>query len=275
MVLGKGKHADEMSFVEHLEALRWHIIRSLVAVVLVAIVAFLNRHIVFDVIVLAPKNPDFFSYQALCWLSNNLSLGDALCITNIDFMLQNVDMAGQFLTHMKVSFVAGIIVAFPYIFWEFWRFVRPALYEKEQKSARGLVFVCSTLFLAGVAFGYFIITPFSVNFLGNYQVSEQVYNEINLGSFISIITMISLASGIIFELPVASYLLSKIGLLTPAFMKKYRKHAFIVILILSAVITPPDITSQIIISIPIVILYEVSIWISKRVNDKFEKEMAN
>lgn len=264
-----------MSFIEHLEALRWHIIRSLVAVTLLAIVAFINRHIVFDLIILAPKNADFVSYHAMCWLSNNLSLGDALCIQDLDFKLQNIDMSGQFLTHMKVSFFAGIIVAFPYIFWEFWRFIQPALYDKERKHARGIVAICSGLFFIGVLFGYYVVTPFSVNFLGNYQVSEEVFNQINLGSFINLVTMICLASGIIFELPVVSYVLSKIGLLTPQFLRKYRKHAIIAILFVGAVITPPDVTSQVVISIPILVLYEISIWISKRVNDKFEAKMRS
>lgn len=267
------KSPDEMSFLEHLEALRWHILRSLVAIISVGVVVFLAKDFVFDEIIFAPKRLDFLSYRALCWLSNSLQLGSALCIDAIQFSVVNLDMAGQFVTHIKVSFILGLVVAFPYVFWEFWRFIQPALYEEELQHARGLVWVCSFLFTTGVLFGYYIITPFSVNFLGSYRVSEEVASNINLGSYINVIAMISLAAGIIFELPVAAYLLSKIGLLTPEFMRQYRKHAFIITLVVSAVITPPDVTSQIIISIPILILYEISIRISARVNRKYQERM--
>lgn len=268
-----GKNPNQLNFVEHLEALRWHLVRSLIAVGAVASVAFLFKDFVFNDIIFAPKNLDFPTYRALCWLSNQLQLGATLCIDDIDFVLQNVDFPGQFLMHIKVSFIGGLVVAFPYIFWEFWRFVKPGLHEGEIQHTRGIVFICSILFTIGVLFGYYVITPFSVNFLGNYHVSEQVKNEINLGSYIAVITMIALASGIIFELPMVSYLLSKIGLLTPEFLRTYRKHAFVIILALSAIITPPDVTSQVLICIPIVILYEVSIHISKRVNRKREQEL--
>ncbi len=268
------KSADEMSFLEHLEALRWHIVRSLVAVVGVAIVVFVAKDFVFDTIIFGPKQLDFISYRVMCLLSERLSLGDALCMQEIAFTVVNLDMAGQFLTHVKVSLILGFVVAFPYVFWEFWRFVQPALYENELRHARGLVFVCSLLFSIGVLFGYFIITPFSVNFLGGYRVSEEVVSTINLGSYISVIAMISLASGIIFELPVVAWLLSKLGLLTPEFMREYRRHAYVITLVVSAVITPPDVTSQIIIAIPIVFLYEISIGISKRVNDNYKRSQG-
>ena len=273
-ILGKGKKPDEMSFLEHLEALRWHIIRSFIAIVVVGIVAFINKDLVFDEVIFAPSRINFITYVLLCDLSGLLDMGNRLCMQGIQFTIQNLDMAGQFLTHIKVSFTVGFILAFPYIFWEFWRFIKPGLYEKEAKSARGMVFICSILFLLGVLFGYFIITPFSVTFLGSYHVSEQVQNNINLGSYITVISMISLATGIIFELPVVSYLLSKLGILTPELMIKYRKHSIIIILFLGAMITPPDVASQIIISIPILILYEISIRISRRVNKKYQEEMA-
>lgn len=271
--MATNKNPNQLTFIEHLEALRWHLARSLMAIGVVAAALFMLKDFVFDAIIFAPKNLDFATYRVLCWLSVYLQLGSALCIEDINFVLQNVDFPGQFLMHIKVSFVGGLIVAFPYVFWEFWQFIKPGLHEREVKHSRGIVFVCSILFTLGVLFGYYVITPFSVNFLGNYQVSEQVKNEINLGSYIAVITMIALASGIIFELPVVSYLLSKLGLLTPDFLKKYRKHAFIIILALSALITPPDVTSQILISIPILILYEVSIVISRRVNRKREAEL--
>jgi sec-independent protein translocase protein TatC len=273
MAKKSGDKKKDMSFLDHLEALRWHILRSMVAILIVAIVVFVNKTFVFDQIILAPKNLDFFSYRALCKLSILMGMGDKLCLQQIQFSVINLDMAGQFLTHLKISAILGFIVAFPYVFWEFWRFVKPALYEKEKKSARGLVAVCSLLFGFGVLFGYFLITPFSINFLGSYHVSSEVTNTINLGSYISVISMISLASGIIFELPVVAYLLSKLGILTPDLMKKYRKHAFVITLVLAAMITPPDVTSQIIIAVPILVLYEVSIRISARVQKQLEKEM--
>lgn len=264
-----------MTFLEHIEALRWHIIRSMIAIVIIGIVAFVNKRILFDYVILAPKNLDFASYQFLCWLSVKMNMGEALCLTEIPFKIINLDMAGQFLTHIKVSFIMGFIVAFPYVFWEFWRFIKPALYEKERTHTRGLILITSLLFTFGVLFGYFVITPFSVNFLGSYHVSEEVANTINLGSYISVIAMISLAAGIIFELPMIIYFLSKLGLMTPEIMRKYRKHAIILILILSAIITPPDVTSQIIISLPVLLLYEISIGISRRVNRNYEKKQLS
>ena len=180
----------------------------------------------------------------------------------------NISMAGQFSTHITTSIFAGFIVAFPYVFWEFWRFISPALYDSETKIARGVVFFSSVLFLFGVLFGYYVIAPLSVNFLGSYQISNTVANQISLTSFISTVTTVSLANGIIFELPILVYFLTKIGLLTPEFMRIYRKHAMIIILILSAIITPPDISSQILVSFPLIILYEFSIVLSRFLQPK-------
>ena len=174
-------------------------------------------------------------------------------------------MSGQFSTHIFVSIVAGLVISFPYVFWQIWSFVRPALYSNEMKLARGIVFFSSLLFFIGVVFGYYVIAPMSINFLGSYQVSDIVSNNISLGSFINTVTTICLANGIIFELPIVVYFLTKIGFLTPEFMRLYRKHALILTLILSAVITPPDVTSQILVSFPLVILYEFSIRISSQV----------
>lgn len=271
--MSSGKKADDMSFLEHLEALRWHILRSLVVIVLFGIVAFVFKEIVFQKIMLAHLNPQFLSYQALCWISDKMNLGNMLCINSFPFELINTEMAGQFMAHIKVSFTLGFVVAFPYVFWEFWRFIRPGLYENEAHKTRGLVAICTLLFLTGVAFGYFCIAPFSINFLGAYQVDEMVQNRIHLGSFLTIVTMVSIASGIIFELPVVVYFLSKLGILTPDIMRQYRRHAFVIILILSAVITPPDVTSQLIICIPVLVLYEISIGISKRAYAQYEQEL--
>ena len=272
MLFKKQKRADDMSFLEHLEELRWHIVRAMIAIVVIGIVVFLNKNFVFDKIIFGPLKPEFPTYQWLCWLSENLRLGKQLCIEAVPLKIVNLDLAGQFVTHIKVSLIVGLVLSFPYVFWEFWRFIKPALYENEINNMRGLVFITSLLFLVGVAFGYLLITPFSVNFLGSYKVSPDVENTINLGSYITSVSMLALSSGILFELPMVVYFLSKIGLVTPDFMRVYRKHAVVVILVISAVITPPDVTSQVLIAIPIFILYELSINISKRVWKNLEKE---
>ncbi|HYX05684.1 MAG TPA: twin-arginine translocase subunit TatC [Bacteroidales bacterium] len=258
------ENSEDMSFLEHLEELRWHLIRSMIAIIVFAVLAFLFHNFIFDSIIIAPKSPDFFTNRMLCALGKIVHV-DALCINSHPFQLININMSGQFTTHIMVSIFAGFIIAFPYIFYEFWRFLAPALYSNERKYTSGAVFFSSLLFLLGVVFGYFIITPLSVHFLGSYTVSEQVTNQINLTSYISTVASVVLASGIIFELPMLVLFLSKIGLITPAFLKKYRRHAFIVILVVSAVITPPDIFSQILVTLPLVGLYEVSIGISARI----------
>jgi sec-independent protein translocase protein TatC len=264
----------EMSFLDHLEIFRWHLIRSAIAVLFFAIIAFIFKDIVFDVILLGPKDPNFPTYKALCAIAQYLGLKDALCLKESPFTLMNITMSGQFSTHVTTSIFAGFIVAFPYVFWEFWRFIRPALHVNESTMARGIVFFSSVLFLLGVLFGYYVIAPLSVNFLGSYQVSSSVANQITLSSFISTVTTVSFANGIIFELPILVYFLTKIGLLTPEFMRVYRKHAIVVILIFAAVITPPDVTSQILVSLPLIVLYEISIKISARVIKNQKKNTA-
>jgi sec-independent protein translocase protein TatC len=262
MIVGKGKDPNtEMHFLDHLEALRWHLVRSAGAIVIFSLTAFLNPEILFDKIILGAKNPDFLTYRWLCEISNYLTID--LCIKEIPFTLINIDMSGQFTTHMYTSFVAGFILAFPYFIWEMWRFIKPALSQKERMYSRGVVFFSSFLFLMGVLFGYYIISPLSINFLGSYQISAQVANQISLSSFISTVTMLTLASGVVFELPVVIYFLSKIGLVTPKFLRNYRKHSMVVILIIAALITPsPDVTSQILVAVPLFLLYEIGIWVS-------------
>lgn len=271
----KDEHT-EMTFLEHLEELRWHLVRSALAIVVVGVVAFIFKHIVFDVIILGPSQSDFPINRWWCWFGQNSFLHtDVLCINRKPIMLQNIQMAGQFMAHIKISLIAGIVMAFPYVFYEFWRFIRPALYSQEKQVARGAVGAISLLFFLGVAFGYFIICPLSVNFLYNYQVSDLAKNDIQLMSYVSLIASISLAAGILFELPVLVLFLSKIGLLTPEFLKKYRRHAFVLILIVSAIITPPDIFSQILVSLPLVLLYEISIGISKRIVKREHEKAGN
>ncbi len=267
---GKRK-GEEMSFLEHLEELRWVLIRSAVAVSILSVIAFIYKDIIFDKIILAPKSPDFFSNKILCKLGDFIGV-DYMCINSNSFQLTNITMSGQFMTHLSVSFFAGIIVAFPYILNQLWRFIGPALHENERKYARGIVLYCSLLFILGILFGYYVIVPFSINFLGTYSVSDQVQNFITLPSFMSTIVSTVLGCGLVFEFPIIVYFLSKIGVMTPAFMKKYRRHALIVILIVAAIITPPDVFSQIIVTIPLILLYEVSIVISKRIAKERERK---
>ncbi len=262
---------NDMSFLDHLEVFRWHLIRSLFAILVFSVIAFIFKEVVFDLILLGPMNPDFLTYRVLCDISNFLGLNDTLCLKESPFILMNISMSGQFSTHISTSFFAGFIVAFPYVFWEIWSFVSPGLLSSETALARGIVFFSSILFLVGIFFGYYVIAPLSVNFLGSYQVSSMVANQISLSSFVSTVTTVSLVNGIIFELPILVYFLTKIGLLTPEFMRVYRKHAFVGTLILSAIITPPDITSQILVSFPLILLYELSIKISARVIKNQEK----
>jgi sec-independent protein translocase protein TatC len=256
-----------MSFWSHLEELRGHLWRSAIAVFVLSAAAFIAKDIVFDYIILAPKEPYFITNRLFCRLAEALGTA-ALCINQNPVEIINIDLAGQFKTHILVSFVAGIVMAFPYIIWEMWRFIKPALHKDEIASSQGAVFVTSSLFLMGVCFSYFLIAPLTINFLGSYQVSEMVANQVALRSYISTITMVTFATGIVFELPVIVYFLSRIGLLTPEFMRKNRKVAFILILVLSAIITPPDVFSQILVGIPLYVLYEFSIGISRRVVNK-------
>lgn len=258
----------DMSFLDHLEDLRWHLIRATVAVVAIAAVAFLAKGFIFDVIIFGPKSADFVTYKALCTIAKFIGLEESFCFTELPFRIQSRTMAGQFSAHMWTSILAGFIIAFPYIIYEFWKFISPGMRSNERKSARGFIFISSLLFFIGVLFGYYIVTPLSINFLGSYTVSEQVFNDFDLSSYIGLVRTSVIASGLIFELPILIYLLTKIGLVTPEFLKKYRKINLVIVLILSAVITPPDIASQIIVAIPILILYEVSIFISKIVVKK-------
>ena len=264
---------NKMSFLEHLEEMRWRLIRALLAIVVVAILAFIFKGVVFDRIILAPKDPGFITYRFFCALSHRLGLSDALCISTT-FELQNIDMSGQFTSHILVSVVTGLVVAFPYVFYQVWAFVAPGLREKEKGKARGAVLATSVLFFLGVSFGYLLIAPLSVQFFGNYSVSDQVENIIRLNSFISIVTMTTLAGGLVFQLPIAVYFLAELGLVTPDVLRKYRKHSIVGMLIISAVITPPDITSQLLVVLPLIVLYEMSIYIAKIVSARRERRMS-
>lgn len=263
----------EMSFLQHLEVLRWHLMRAAAAVLLFAVVAFLYMDVIFDNIILAPKDPNFITFRAMCAFSRSVLNSDQLCVESTGFELINTNMSGQFSSHLYLSLVIGIILAFPYIFWEIWRFIRPALKENEARSARGIVFFCTLLFFTGVLFGYYVVSPLAANFLGNYQLSSQIKNFIDFNSYISIITVTTLVTGIVFELPIVSFILSKLGILTPGFMRRYRKHAVVVILIAAAIITPsPDVISQMLVAMPLYILYEISIIVSASIERQRLKE---
>jgi len=261
------KVEKEMSFLDHVEELRWHLVRSSIAIFFFGIIAFLMKGFIFNTILFAPKNADFITYRVFCKVSQFFGT-DGLCIEDIPFTFQSLAMAEQFSVHIWTSITVGFIIAFPFIIWEVWKFISPGLYEKERKGARSFIIISSFLFFIGVLFGYYIVTPLSVNFLGNYSVSDLVERNIKIGSYISLVRSSLLASGFIFELPIIMYFLTKMGLITPEFLKKYRKHALVIVLVLAAVITPPDIISQIIVAIPILLLYEVSIYISKIVIKK-------
>jgi sec-independent protein translocase protein TatC len=252
---------NEMSFLDHLEELRWHIVRSAFAIVFFAIFIFIFREFVFEYILFAPKKEGFLTYRVFC------SISETMCFSPPDLPIKTVTLDEQFLTAIRVSIWLGFVAAFPYVFYQFWSFIKPGLYEKERKAARGMVTFCSLLFISGVLFGYYAISPFAIKFLGTFSVGANisVMNEVSLKSYVGYMSMFTIPAGIIFELPIVVYFLSKVGLVTPEFLRKYRRHAFVLILILAAIITPPDIITQFMIGIPVFFLYEISIYISKRV----------
>jgi sec-independent protein translocase protein TatC len=260
---------EGMSFLDHLEALRWHILRGFTAVLIFTVVAFIAKDFVFGVLILGPSKVDFFTYRVLCDLGSYFGI-PALCINDLPFTIQSRQMTGQFSMHMTSSMVVGLIAAFPYLFYEVWRFISPGLYAKERNAARGAVFFVSFLFLSGALFGYYVLTPMSINFLANYQLDPSIANEFDITSYVSTLSMLVLASAIMFQLPVVVYFLSMSGLVTSKMLKSYRRHSIVVILIVSAIITPPDVVSQLLIAMPILVLYEVGILIAKRL----EKQRA-
>lgn len=262
---------DNMSFLEHLEDLRWHVIRSLIVIVSAGFICFLMKDFIFDTIIFGPKKMDFPTYKFLCNVATYFGIETTFCGDKFPFIIQNRVMTGQFSAHVMTSIISGFIISFPYVLYEFWKFISPGLLIVEKIRTKTFIFVSSILFFIGVLFGYYIVSPLSINFLGTYQVSNEILNEIDLGSFISLVRSSALGSGIIFQLPIVIYFLTKAGLVTPKILVEYRKYAFVMVLILAALITPPDVASQIIVAIPIVILYQVSIFISRIVVKKQTK----
>ncbi len=268
------KSVNEMSFLDHLEDLRWHLIRATSAIVIVGTLAFIFSRSIFKLIIFAPTVMSFPTYKMLCKAAQFINVDTTFCAEELPMMIQNRTMAGQFSADIWTSILAGFIIAFPYVIYQLWKFISPGMHPDERKHSRGFIIICSLLFFLGVLFGYYIVTPLSINFLANYSISDIVDNQIDIGSYIALVRSATLASGLVFELPIIIYFLTKIGLVTPEFLKKYRKYALVIVLILSAIITPPDIASQIIVAIPIIILYQVSIYISKIVIRNQKKKEA-
>lgn len=274
--LKKRSQNEEMTFIDHLEELRWHIVRSLLAIIVCAILIFINMDWFFDAIILGPIRPDFISYTGLCRFSHWIGIGDALCMPTVQSQLQATTFGSQFMSSITISFIGGFIVAFPYVFWEIWKFIKPALTPKELNNTRGAIFFVSFFFFTGAAFGYFLLAPFTFSFLGNYHLGSSNILETRpmLSDYIDNLVNITLGAGIAFQLPVVAYVLTRIGLITPGFLKTYRKYAFVAILVIAAIITPsPDWMSQMLVCVPLILLYELSIVISKRVFAIEERKM--
>ncbi len=256
------KEAKEMSFLDHLEELRWLLVRSTIAILLFATFTFFISDYIFDVIIFGPKSPDFITYRLFCDLSHQLGFADSICVTEMPFIIQNINVEGQINILVWTCITAGFILAFPYILLQLWNFISPALYENERKYAKLFIFIASLLFFTGVLFGYFVVVPMSVNFFATFKVSDVVQNQFSFDSYIGMIKTAVIASGLFFELPVIIYFLTKLGLVTPKFLRDYWRYAVVIILIVAAIVTPPDVVSQLIVAIPMLLIYEISIFIS-------------
>jgi sec-independent protein translocase protein TatC len=252
----------EMGFLDHLEELRGHIFRAVLSIFVCGIIVFSAKDFVFNQVIFGPLNEDFPTYRLFC------SISDLACMKPPKITLETKDFGEQFFVHFQVAFWIGLIVSFPVIINEIWKFVKPGLYDAEIKATRRIVSICSGLFIFGVLFGYFIMTPIAVNFLGNYSVGDKVVSAPTLSSYVTYLTMFTIPTGLVFQLPIAAFFLGKLGILSSEFLRTYRKHAVVVIVIVAAIVTPPDVTSQILITIPILILYEVSINVVKSIEKK-------
>jgi len=269
------KTPDEMSFLDHLEELRWHLIRSTVAVMIIGTIAYLVSGFIFDTIIFGPAKPNFPTYRLFCEAATYLNFDSSFCSDKTPFTIQSRTMSGQFSADIWTAIWVGFIAGFPYVLYELWKFISPGLHENERKNSRGFILIASFLFFTGVLFGYYVVAPLSINFLGSYRVSEMVINEFDLDSYVGTVRSAVIACGVLFEVPIIIYFLTKVGIVTPEVLRKYRKIALVVVLIVSAVITPPDVASQIIVAVPILILYQVSIYISGyvlRKDAKMEKK---
>ena len=263
---------NEMSFLGHLEELRWHLVRSAAAIFIIGIALFIFQTEVYEHFLLAHRKSDFITYQIFCDFFTFFGFDSTFCEVAFTDNLISLKPTQQLMNAIWSSLILGIILSFPYLVWELWRFISPGLTSKEVKSSKGFIFIASFLFFCGIAFSFYVIAPISIHFLYNYKISDLIQNNFTLESHISLVTNMLLGVSILFELPVLIYFLTKIGLVTPEFLKKYRKHSLVVVLILAAIITPPDVASQVIVAIPILILYEISIKVSKMVIKKQQKD---
>ncbi len=263
----------EMSFLDHLEELRWHVIRAVIAILIFTIGALIFKDFVVGTLLMGPSKLDFWTYAKLCELATLINKQD-LCIDELNFIIQSRRVQGQFMSYISISLATGVILGFPYAFWEIWRFVRPGLYPKEKKASRGATFSITILLCLGILFGYFVITPIAIYFFSDFTLYEGIKNEWDISSYLSMVTMIVFGAGILFQLPVIVYFLTKAGLIGSAFLKKYRRHAVVVILIIGALITPPDPFSQLLIAMPLLILYQWSILIAKRIEKRQARKEA-
>ncbi|KGE15360.1 twin-arginine translocase subunit TatC [Sphingobacterium deserti] len=265
----KGKSLEaEMSFFDHLEVLRWHIIRSVIAIAVFAILSFSFYDFVFNDIIMGPKNLDFWTYRMMCKVGDLLNL-DGFCVQKIPFNIINTELAGQFMLQINSCLLMALALGFPYLLFEVWLFVKPALTDIERKSAQGFVVYASILFILGALFGYYIVVPLSVNFLANVSLSEEITNQITIDSYLSTIATLTLGCGVVFLLPILVFILSKIGLMTPEFMRASRRYATVIILIIAAIITPTaDVITLLTVSAPMFLLYELSIMVSADVKKK-------
>jgi sec-independent protein translocase protein TatC len=262
----------EMSFIDHLEVLRGHLFRSVLAIAAGAIVFIVYDDFIVKKVLMGPTHADFPTYKWLCNFGHAVGLGDKMCMKEIGLKMQSTSVSGQFSMYFTLIFVGGIIVAFPYIFWEFWRFVKPALTKKELSKTRGVIFWVSLLFFSGILFGYFIIAPYTVNFFATFQLDENIENIWTITSYIDTLVPLILGTGLAFQLPLVMFFLAKVGLMSPDFLRRNRKYAIIIILILAGIITPPDVISQVICTIPLMLLYEISIWLTAKVEKEKEIE---
>ncbi len=276
--IGTGADAGEMSFVDHLEALRWHLIRAAASIVIFGLAAFFLKDFVFHDVILAPSRTDFWTYRQICALGDLIG-NPELCIRKMNFIIQAREMSSQFTTHMSVSFTLGLVLAFPYAFWEIWRFIKPGLYPRERKNSQGAVFFVSVLFLLGLLFGYYFAAPLSINFLASYQVDPSIENQIDLDSYISTLSTMVFSCALMFELPMVVFFLAKAGIISAEFLTVYRRHAIVAVMIISAVVTPPDVLSMTLFAVPLYLLYEASAIIARVVRrrdvERLNKELKN
>ena len=265
---------EEMSFIEHLDVLRGHLFKSALAVAIGAIVMAIYNKFIVQRILMGPTHGDFVTYNFLCRLSQKWGLGDKLCMQAIHVKMQSNTVAGQFNVYFNIILIGGFILAFPYVFWQFWKFTKPALKPKELKNTRGVIFYVSLLFFLGVFFGYFIIAPYTINFFGNFSIDDKIENIWTIGSYFGTIVPLILGAGLAFQLPLVMYFLAKVGVVSAAYLRRVRKYAILIIVIVASIITPPDMLSTIVASVPLIILYEISILLCAKVEKKKKLDEA-